>query len=178
MRNDRQKHKDSGRNSQPFWTVRISRTSSWYSMETWRTTALFFCFISAARKGHFEATFWPWGGMGWPAGSFDSSTCLGAARGKDFQFIYSVPTWFFIWSLVSSSPSTLLEPVCWWEEEEQRARAMEGAMGLAASSIIMGHRCAYVTRDFFVCWKKAWGTLAKNGHLRTITSMVNGSVNC
>lgn len=61
----------------------------------------------------------------------------------------------------------------WWEDEEQRARAIEGAIGLAASSIMMGHRWAYDTSMFFDCWKKAWGTRAKKGQRRTITSIIS-----
>lgn len=76
---------------------------------------------------------------------------------------------------LSSSLQSLavFESVFWWEDEEQRARAIERAMGFAANSIMMGHRWAYVTRDFLDCWKKAWGTLAKNGQRRTITSMIS-----
>lgn len=60
----------------PFWTVRTSSTSSWNSMLTWRTTLLFFWPISAARKGHLEATALPQDGTGWPAGCLDSPPCL------------------------------------------------------------------------------------------------------
>lgn len=80
---------------------------------------------------------------------------------------------------MSTSPSLAdtVSSVFWWEEkeeEEQRARAIDGAIGLEASSIMIGHRWAYATIDFLVCWKNAWGTRARNGQRRTITSIVSG----
>lgn len=73
----------------------------------------------------------------------------------------------------------MVSSVFWWEEEEeQRARAIDGAMGLEASSIMMGQRWAYATRDFLVCWRKDWGTRARNGQRRTITSIVSSGDDC
>lgn len=52
-------------------------TSSCSSILASFTTPMFFCTISAARKGHLEPTAWPAGGVMWPDGnlsSFFSST--------------------------------------------------------------------------------------------------------
>lgn len=70
----------------------------------------------------------------------------------------------------------MVSSVFWYEEdeeEEHKARAIDGAMGLEASSIMMGHCWAYTTRDFLVCWRKAWGTRARNGQRRNSTSILS-----
>lgn len=80
---------------------------------------------------------------------------------------------------LSHSPSLadmVFSPFGWeGEDEEQRARAIDGAIGLEASSIITGHRWANPTREFLVCWRKAWGTRARNGQRRSNTSIVFSS---
>lgn len=47
----------------------ILRTSSCSSMLASFTTPMFFCSVSAARKGHLEPTAWPAGGAMWPDGN-------------------------------------------------------------------------------------------------------------
>lgn len=93
----------------PVRTECISWTSSCSSMLASLTTLLFFCTISAARKGHLEPTAWPAGGATWPGGNLTScfwstehgSTFLNykSLYKMKFFFAFESPLIVLIWTV-------------------------------------------------------------------------------